>query len=56
MLGFQTQVKGYDEIVSSGNELWMEPSNLNLDEVVVSATRWSRLHQYPFQDHLHFAQ
>ena len=40
MLGFQTQVKGYDEIVSSGNELWMEPSNLNLDEVVVSATRW----------------
>lgn len=40
MLGFHTLVKSYNELSSEGFELWMEPSNLNLDEVIVSATRW----------------
>jgi hemoglobin/transferrin/lactoferrin receptor protein len=40
MLGFQTLIKSYNELASEGYELWMEPSNLNLDEVIVSATRW----------------
>lgn len=40
MLGFHTLVKSYDELSSAGFELLMESSNLNLDEVVVSATRW----------------
>ncbi len=40
MLGFHTLVKSYNELSSEGNEQLMEPSNLNLDEVVVSATRW----------------
>lgn len=40
MLGFHTLVKSYDELSSTGFELLMESSNLNLDEVVVSATRW----------------
>jgi len=40
MLGFNTLVKSYDELSSAGFELLMESSNLNLDEVVVSATRW----------------
>lgn len=40
MLGFYTLVKSYDELASEGFELSMESSNLNLDEIVISATRW----------------
>lgn len=40
MLGFYTLVKSYDELASEDFELSMESSNLNLDEIVISATRW----------------
>ncbi|MEQ8363193.1 MAG: TonB-dependent receptor [Cyclobacteriaceae bacterium] len=40
MLGFHTLVKSYEELSFEGFELSMESSNLNLDEIVVSATRW----------------
>ncbi|MEQ9415666.1 MAG: TonB-dependent receptor [Cyclobacteriaceae bacterium] len=40
MLGFHTLVKSYEELSLEGFELSMESSNLNLDEIVVSATRW----------------
>lgn len=42
MLGFHTLVRSYDELSLEGFELFMEASNLNLDEVVVSATRWNQ--------------
>jgi len=38
-LGYQTKVVSYDQIRSVDFRIGMEPSNLNLDEVVVSATR-----------------
>lgn len=40
MLGFKTLVKSYAEIEAQNFELSLESSNLNLDEVVVSCTRW----------------
>lgn len=40
MLGFHSILKSFNELSSEGFVLFMESSNLNLDEVVVSATRW----------------
>ncbi|MBN2773412.1 MAG: TonB-dependent receptor, partial [Prolixibacteraceae bacterium] len=39
-IGYKTLVKSYFEIKSEGFKIKLEASNLNLDEVVVSATRW----------------
>ncbi len=41
-LGYKTQVKSFEELKSMGFEVFMETSNFNLDEVVVSATKWSQ--------------
>ncbi len=40
IIGYETQVFSYSQIQSLDFRIGMEPSNLNLDEVVVSATRW----------------
>ncbi len=42
-LGYETQVFSYSQIQSVDFRIGMEPSNLNLDEVVVSATRWQQV-------------
>ena len=39
-LGFKTLIKSYAELEAAAFMIEMETSNLNLDEVVVSATRW----------------
>ena len=39
-LGYETQVLSYSQIQTVDFKVGMEASNLNLDEVVVSATRW----------------
>ncbi|RFN59715.1 TonB-dependent receptor [Marixanthomonas ophiurae] len=41
-LGYKTQIKSYDELQSSNFIILMEPSNISMDEVVVSATRWNQ--------------
>ncbi|WP_026211286.1 TonB-dependent receptor [Lewinella cohaerens] len=40
MLGYKEVVKSYADLELMGFEIVLEPSNLNLDEIVVSATRW----------------
>jgi len=42
-LGYLTLTCSYANMEESGFEILMEPSNLNLDEVVVSATRWRQV-------------
>ncbi len=39
-LGYKTQVLNYSQIQSSDFKIGLEQSSLNLDEVVVSGTRW----------------
>lgn len=39
-LGFRSQTKSYAELEADGFEVFLEISNLSLDEVVVSGTRW----------------
>jgi hemoglobin/transferrin/lactoferrin receptor protein len=39
-LGYKTQVLSYSQIQDVDFKIGMEPSSLNLDEIVVSATRW----------------
>jgi len=41
-LGYKTQVKSYSELQSGNFLVLMEPSNISMDEVVVSATRWNQ--------------
>lgn len=42
LLGYKTQLKSYKQIQSLGNNVQMEPTNINLGEIVVSATRWKQ--------------
>src|SRR5690606_23641743 len=39
-LGYKTLIKSFTELGANSFMLTMETSNLNLDEVVISATRW----------------
>ncbi len=39
-IGYKTITRSYSQLASGDHRLPMTPSNLNLDEVVVSATRW----------------
>lgn len=39
-LGFKTLVKSYEELASEDFTISLETSNLNLDEVVISGSRW----------------
>ena len=39
-LGYKTVVKSYNELKAEGFSLSLEISNLNLDEVVISGSRW----------------
>lgn len=41
-LGYKTAIKSFEELKAAGFMLLLEPSNLSLDEVVVSATRWGQ--------------
>ena len=40
MLGYKKKIVSYDELANQNFILEVETTNLNLDEVVVSATRW----------------
>lgn len=42
MVGYLTLVKSFDELSREGFSLWLAPASVTLDEVVVSATRWSQ--------------
>ncbi|MBZ0200983.1 MAG: TonB-dependent receptor plug domain-containing protein, partial [Ignavibacteriaceae bacterium] len=41
-LGYATQVKSYNQLHESNFNIKLEPTILNLDQVVVSATRWQQ--------------
>jgi hemoglobin/transferrin/lactoferrin receptor protein len=43
LLGYQTMTKSYSELEASGFAIALESSNLTLDEVVISATRWKQV-------------
>lgn len=42
MIGYATQVMSYRELEEAGFKVYMEPTNVTLDQVVVSATRWDQ--------------
>jgi len=42
LLGYKTASKSFEELKSDGFVLWMSPLGLSLDEVVISASRWSQ--------------
>lgn len=39
-LGYQLKILSYEELKSSNFEILLQPNNFNLNEVIVSATRW----------------
>lgn len=41
-VGYETQIMSYQDMVHSGMTIYLMPSNLSLDELVVSATRWEQ--------------
>lgn len=41
-LGYKTRYFTYAEIEQLNFRVQLEPSNINLDQVVISATRWSK--------------
>src|SRR5690554_5777469 len=41
-LGYKTIVKSFEELTADSFLLLLKPSNLNLDEVVISASKWRR--------------
>ncbi len=42
VIGYKMVIKSYAELESDGFEVFLEASNLSLDEVVVSATHWKQ--------------
>lgn len=42
MLGFQSLTISYQDILNNDNTILLNPSNYNLDEVVIAATRWKQ--------------
>ncbi|PKV50671.1 hemoglobin/transferrin/lactoferrin receptor protein [Aquimarina sp. MAR_2010_214] len=42
ILGYRAVVKSYSELESDNFEVLLEMSNLNLDEIVISGTRWNQ--------------
>lgn len=40
MISYKTITLSYGELAASNYEIFLEPSNLNLEEVVISGTRW----------------
>ncbi|MBL4623668.1 MAG: TonB-dependent receptor [Flavobacteriales bacterium] len=42
MIGFEKQVLSFEEISKKGFEIFMVPSEISLDRLIISATRWSR--------------
>ncbi len=42
-LGYETQTRTYQELKDQQFEVYLEPTSLNLDEIVVSATRWRQV-------------
>ncbi|MFH0756438.1 MAG: TonB-dependent receptor [Bacteroidota bacterium] len=41
-LGYKTESKSYAELESASFEVWLIPSSVNLEGIVVSATRWNQ--------------
>jgi hemoglobin/transferrin/lactoferrin receptor protein len=41
-VGYQTQTVRYDELAKTGFSLYLKPSSLSLDQVVVTANRWNQ--------------
>ncbi|MFH2142659.1 MAG: TonB-dependent receptor [Bacteroidota bacterium] len=43
MLGYKTEIKSYKELETTGFLIQLKPSGVAIDEIVISATRWSQL-------------
>ncbi len=42
LIGYRRTVKRYDELTGENNVVYLSPSQLSSDEIVVSATRWNQ--------------
>lgn len=42
MLGYKTVIKSYSELESASFELFLEPAPFSMNDMVISATRWSQ--------------
>lgn len=42
LLGYKTETKSYKEIEQNKFILYLEPTNISLDQVVISATKWNQ--------------
>ncbi len=42
LIGYETRILSFEELKQLGFKVWMEQSELSLDEVVVSATKWKQ--------------
>lgn len=42
LIGYKTAVKSFDQILSDENIIYLKRSNISIDQVVISATKWSQ--------------
>ena len=42
LLGYETQIKSYSQLAAANFSIFLKESNITLDQVVVSATRWQQ--------------
>ena len=42
IIGFEQQILSFEEIVAANFQIFMVPSEISLDHLIISATRWSR--------------
>lgn len=41
-IGYKTESLSYEQLLQRGPDIYLQPSNISLDQVVVSATRWNQ--------------
>ena len=42
IIGFEQQILSFEEIIAANFQIFMVPSEISLDHLIISATRWSR--------------
>ncbi len=45
MLGYKTERISYDKIKQNDFNVYLEPTNISLDQIVISATKWNQLNR-----------
>ena len=42
LLGYTSEVTSYSNVISLNNKIYLKPSNISIDQIIVSATKWSQ--------------